>query len=122
MFIKKLLFAVSILVIIIPAQATDIERPDSLNDVVLLENISLFNEPASSDDNYQATVESTFEKQKNINIYSLKKLLEAKPEFSNFINPTISYLESSENIEDAENHIPELLITLSSEIAKKPLD
>ncbi|MBX9840020.1 MAG: hypothetical protein K2X69_17090 [Silvanigrellaceae bacterium] len=114
MFIKKL-FLVCVLSSIIPAQASDIVNFESSTDVILLEDISIFNEVDSSDINYKKSLEQKYQKQKNKNLYNLKNTLIQHPEFSDVINPLISYLESNKTFEDAENNIPNLLIEIAKD-------
>lgn len=117
MFIKKLLF-ISVLSAFISVQATELEISDPSNDIILLEDMSLFNEVSSTDINYNKSVEQNYQNQKNKNLYNLKETLIKHPEFSDVINPLISYLENNKTFEDAEENIPKLLIEISNEMAK----
>ena len=61
------------------------------------------------------SLEQKYQKQKNKNLYNLKNTLIKHPEFSDVINPLISYLESNKTFEDAENNIPNLLIEIAKD-------
>lgn len=86
-----------------------------IEDVTLLEDMTLYSSVNESDLKYKEKLEKNYDSQRYSNILKLNSQLKTNPEMSNVILPIISYLESNEDIEDANKGIASLLIELSSE-------
>lgn len=93
-----------------------VSEKQAASDIVLLEDMSLFNEVSDSNFSYDSDENIKFNKQKNRNLYNLKEKLSNNPEFYGVIQPVISFLEESHNSKEANSKIPELLIKLSKNI------